>query len=148
MPITTAGPAGARHSKDLLMSIIPVVGRRIMSGKKKYEYRRSIFRQPVNRIYLYLSTPEKKITGYFMYRGYIEGTVREIWELTKHESAAAEAAYLDYFRNAKKAFAIRIDEFIHFEVPIDPWEKPGFLPPQSFQYVPADTPLAIFLPAR
>ena len=81
--------------------------------------------------------PEKKISGYFMYRGYIEGTVREIWELTKHESAATEAAYLDYFRNARKAFAIKIDKFINFDVPINPWEEPGFLPPQSFRYVPA-----------
>jgi predicted transcriptional regulator len=122
---------------DLLMSIIPIVGRRIMSGKKKYEYRRSIFRKPVNRVYLYLSSPERKIVGYFKYQGYIEGTVREIWEATKSESATTEAAYLDYFKNTNKAFAIPIDEFINFTDPVDPWETPGFLPPQSFRYVKA-----------
>ncbi|MDR1411910.1 MAG: hypothetical protein LBI91_06875 [Spirochaetaceae bacterium] len=122
---------------DLLMSIIPVVGRRIMSGKKKYEYRRSIFRKPVNRIYLYLSSPEKKITGYFNYNGYIEGTVGEIWETTKGGSAATEDAYLDYFKNAARAFAIRIDEFVKFAEPLDPWKTPGFFPPQSFRYVKA-----------
>jgi predicted transcriptional regulator len=123
--------------RDLLMAIIPVVGRRIVSGKKKYEYRRSIFRQPVNRVYLYLSSPERKIAGYFIYQGYIEGSVREIWELTKARSAATEAAYLDYFKNAKKAFAIKIEDFVPFAEPVDPWETPGFLPPQSFRYVEA-----------
>jgi predicted transcriptional regulator len=122
---------------DLLMSIIPVVGRRIMSGKKKYEYRRSIFRKPVNRVYLYLSSPERKIAGYFVYKGYIEGTVREIWEATRDKSAATEDAYLDYFKNTNKAFAIKIDEFINFAEPLDPWKTRGFLPPQSFRYVSA-----------
>ncbi|GHV68478.1 hypothetical protein AGMMS49928_08080 [Spirochaetia bacterium] len=122
---------------DLLMSIIPVVGRRIMSGNKKYEYRRSIFRKPVNRIYLYLSSPERKITGYFMFQGYLEGSAREIWEATKDQSAATEAAYFDYFANAKRAFAIKIDKFIKFATPVDPWKTPGFLPPQSFRYVEA-----------
>jgi predicted transcriptional regulator len=123
--------------RDLLMSITPVVGRRIMSGKKKYEYRRSIFRKPVNRVYLYLSSPEQKIVGYFMFQGFIEGTVWEIWEATKTESAATEAAYLDYFKGTNKAFAIRIEEFINFVDPVDPWKKSGFLPPQSFRYVSA-----------
>jgi predicted transcriptional regulator len=62
---------------DLLMSIVPVVGRRIMIGRKKYEYRWSIFRKPVNRVYLYLSSPEKKITGYFKYGGYRQCTARQ-----------------------------------------------------------------------
>jgi predicted transcriptional regulator len=122
---------------DLLMSIIPMVGRRITSGKKKYEYRRSIFKKPVNRVYLYLSSPERKIAGYFIYQGHIEGTVREIWEATRDQSAATEAAYLDYFKNARKAYAIRIEEFINFPEPVDPWKTPGFLPPQSFRYIPA-----------
>jgi predicted transcriptional regulator len=123
------------HPCDVLMSILPIIGRRIMSGRKKYEYRRSIFRKPVNRIYLYLSSPERKIVGYFMYQGHLEGTVQEIWEATKDVSAATEAAYLDYFKNTNKAFAIKIDAFISFDTPIDPWKSPGFLPPQSFRYI-------------
>jgi predicted transcriptional regulator len=128
---------GIPAPNDLLMSITPVVGRRIVSGKKKYEYRRSIFRRPVNRVYLYLSAPEQKIFGYFRYQGYIEGTLQEIWEATKDQSAATKAAYLDYYKNTNKAFAIKIDEFICFAEPLDPWKTPGFLPPQSFRYVKA-----------
>ena len=124
-----------KYPEDLLMSIIPVIGRRIMSGKKKYEYRRTIFRKPVNRIYLYLSSPERKITGYFEYHGYLEGTIEEIWKMTRGGSAASEAAYLDYFMNAKKAFAIKIVKFINFDAPVDPWKNKGFFPPQSFYYV-------------
>jgi predicted transcriptional regulator len=136
--------SGLKVGVDLLMSIIPMVGRRIMSGKKKYEYRRSIFRKPVNRVYLYLSSPERKIVGYFKYRGYMEGTIREIWEATKEVSAATEAGYLEYFQNTNRAFAIRIDEFINFAEPLDPRKMPSptpgsgsFLPPQSFYYVKA-----------
>jgi predicted transcriptional regulator len=112
------------NSRDVLMSIQPVIGRRVISGRKKYECRRSIFRKLVNRIYLYLSSPVRKIAGYFVYQGYMEGTVQKIWEATKDKSAATETAYLEYFKNTDKAFAIPIDR-----------QTPGFLPPQSFRYV-------------
>jgi predicted transcriptional regulator len=127
--------AAGGEAQDLLMSILPVIGRRIMSGRKKYEYRRTIFRKSVSRVYLYLSSPERKITGYFMFRGFLEGTVREIWEATRDGAAASEAAYLEYFQNARRAFAIKIERFFPFDPPLDPWETPGFLPPQSFRYV-------------
>jgi hypothetical protein len=52
----------------------------------------------------------------------------------KSQSAAAESAYLDYFKNTQKAFALKIEEFMPFTKPVDPWKTPGFFPPQSFRY--------------
>lgn len=133
---------------DLLLSIHPVIARRITSGKKKYEYRRTIFKQEVNDIYLYASAPVRKILCRWKYTGYLEGSIDEIWEKTGRLSAASEAEYRDYFKGKKTAYAIRIEEVVVFEPPLDPWnpagswnpvgswkKDPAFRPPQSFRYI-------------
>ncbi|GHU53215.1 hypothetical protein FACS189496_4380 [Bacilli bacterium] len=121
---------------DLLMSIHPVIARRITGGKKKYEYRRTIFKQEVNYIYLYASAPVKKIVCRFKYAGYLAGTIDEIWEKTGRLSAASEVGYRDYFTGKKIAYAIRIEDAAVFDPPLDPYQNnPAFRPPQSFRYI-------------
>jgi predicted transcriptional regulator len=121
---------------DLLLSIQPIIARRISSGKKKWEYRRSVFKKEVNNIYLYSSSPVRKIVCRFKYSGYLAGTVNEIWDKTGKLSAAAESEYQDYFRNAKIAYAIKIEGLVVFEDPPDPYKSnPAFRPPQSFRYI-------------
>jgi type I restriction enzyme S subunit len=121
---------------DLLLSIQPVIARRITSGKKKYEYRRTIFKRKVNHIYLYSSSPVRKIVCRFSCGGCLAGSIDEIWEKTGKLSAAAEAEYRDYFRNTRIAYAIKIEDLLVFEDPRDPYRIiPGFRPPQSFMYM-------------
>ncbi|MDR1618010.1 MAG: hypothetical protein LBS06_03045 [Treponema sp.] len=121
---------------DLLMSLQPVIARRIISGKKKYEYRRTIFKREINHIYIYSSSPVRKIVCRFKYSGYFSGSVDEIWDRTGKLSAASEAEYRDYFRGTKIAYAIRIEDLVVFGEPLDPYKiDPAFRPPQSFGYV-------------
>jgi predicted transcriptional regulator len=121
---------------NLLLSIQPVIARRITGGKKKYEYRRAIFKKDVRYIYLYSSSPVRKIVCRFKYSGYLAGSIDEIWEKTGKLSAATEAEYRDYFKNTKTAYAIKIDDLEVFEDPLDPYKIiPAFRPPQSFMYL-------------
>jgi predicted transcriptional regulator len=122
---------------DLLLSIRPVIARRIItSGKKKYEYRRTIFKREVRHIYLYSSLPVGKIECRFSCGDCLSGTVDEIREKTGKYSAATEAEYRDYFRNTGIVYAIGIENLMVFEPPLDPYRIiPGFRPPQSFMYI-------------
>jgi predicted transcriptional regulator len=121
---------------DLLMSIHPTIARRILSGKMKYEYRRTIFKQAVNNIYIYASSPVRKILCRFKYVGYLTGGIDEIWEKTGNLSAATKAEYLDYFKGKKNAYAIKIEDLVVFNQPLDPYKNnPAFRPPQSFMYI-------------
>jgi predicted transcriptional regulator len=121
---------------DLLMSIQPIIARRITSGKKKYEYRRTIFKQEVNYIYIYSSAPVQKIVCRFRYAGCLAGNIDEIWGQTGKLSAASEAEYRDYFKGTKIAYAIKIEDLEVFDPPLDPYiNNPTFRPPQSFMYI-------------
>lgn len=50
---------------NLLLSIKPEFVDKILTHKKLYEFRKSIFKQNVDKIFIYSSYPVKKIVGYF-----------------------------------------------------------------------------------
>jgi predicted transcriptional regulator len=124
---------------DLLLSIQPVIARRITGGKKKYEYRRAMFQQKVRHIYLYSSSPVRKIVCRFTFGGCLSGTIDEIWQKTGRLSAAREDEYREYFEGTGRAYAILIEDLEVFDPPLDPYACiPGFRPPQSFRYLRGD----------
>ncbi|GHT65352.1 hypothetical protein FACS1894110_07020 [Spirochaetia bacterium] len=70
------------------------------------------------------------------YAGHLAGSIDEIWGKTAKLSAASEAGYRDYFTGKKIAYAIRIEDLVVFEPPLDPYKNdPAFRPPQSFMYI-------------
>jgi predicted transcriptional regulator len=49
----------------VLLSVKPEFANKIFSGVKKYEYRRAIFKNNVNRVIVYASSPVQKLIGEF-----------------------------------------------------------------------------------
>ena len=50
---------------NLIISIKPKFVQKILAGEKKYEFRRRIYRQKVDKIYIYQTLPEQGIVAYF-----------------------------------------------------------------------------------
>jgi len=119
---------------DALVSIKPEFVRRILVGEKKYEYRKNIFKKDIQRIFVYSSSPEMRIVGYFDWAGTIFGNVNEVWEYTCDYAGIDANHYQKYFRNKEYAYALKIKKFIIFDEPINPWDYEGFKPPQSYCY--------------
>jgi len=123
---------------NVLLSIKPKYVEEIMNGNKKYEFRKSIFRcrEDVELVYIYSTSPVKKIVGVFTIETIIEDHPRNLWEKFKEFSGIREEEFFSYFGGHKKGFAIGIGGVEVFEDPIDPKSStPGFVPPQSFRYV-------------
>ena len=124
---------------NVLISIKPKYVQEILSGNKKYEYRKSVFTKEIDKIYIYSTSPEQKIVGYFKYTGYIKETPEKIWESTKKCSGIDEESYYKYFNKKLYAYAIKIEEIFVFQIPIDPKETlQDFIAPQSFMYLQGD----------
>ena len=121
---------------DVLISIKPKYVERIVSGEKKVEYRKRMFKYLPHRIYIYVSSPVKKIIGYFKYTGYYSGTVDEVWTTSREYAGIDYDTFSIYFANAEVAYALKIDELVIFSKPVAPeciFDK--FKAPQSFFYV-------------
>lgn len=121
---------------NVLLSIKPKYVEEIKKGTKKYEFRKSIFKNYVNLIFIYSSSPEKKIVARFSTTTIIEDHPRNLWKKCKKFSGIEEKEFFNYFAEKEKGFAIKIDNLRIFKKPLEPKELiPNFMPPQSFYYL-------------
>lgn len=117
------------------MSIKPEYANKIFSGMKRYEFRKRIPKQTFKRVYVYSSSPVKKIIGYFDVDYVLEGEPAELWNETFKFAGIDALAYEQYFSNSVIGYAIHISTTKLFDSPVDPYiEFHGFKAPQSFVY--------------
>lgn len=122
---------------NILLSIKPKYAESIISGNKRYEFRKIIFkRNYIKNVYIYCTSPVKRIIGSFKVGDIIEDRPIRLWEKLNKFSGLDEEEFFDYFKNIERGFAIEIKSIEKFEDPVDPVKLiPGFVPPQSFCYV-------------
>ena len=122
----------------VLLSIKPEYVERIFNGKKKYEYRKSLFkRDDVNVVIIYATKPVGKVVGEFEIDKIIENTPSELWKETKKYSGIKKKDYMEYFKKRDKGFAIAIKNINQYDTPIELTDisKDIKIAPQSFRYV-------------
>lgn len=119
-----------------LISIKPKYVSEIISGRKKYEFRKSIFKKDVEKVYVYSSSPQRQIVGYFKIKRIIHKHPMELWNTTKEFSGIKKKEFKEYYGNRSLGYAIEIEEFIELEEYISPYEcYNDFKAPQSFYYL-------------
>ncbi|MFX1477157.1 MAG: hypothetical protein ACFFCI_03395 [Promethearchaeota archaeon] len=125
---------------NVLLSIKPKYVEEIKNGNKRYEFRKTLCslknRDKLEKIYIYSSTPIKKIVARFFVEEILEDHPKRLWNKCKGLSGIEKADFFKYFKNKESGLAIKISELKFFERPIEP-EKiiPNFSPPQSFCYI-------------
>ena len=126
---------------NVLLSIKPNYVEQIITGNKKYEFRKSIFsnQNKIDKIFIYSSSPVKKIIGYFKADYIIEDNPTELWHKCGEFAGIKKSKFFEYFGMKNKGYAIVIKDLEIFDKPINPYvELIDFKPPQSFYYVTDD----------
>ena len=120
----------------VLLSIKPEYADRIFSGQKKYEFRRTIFKnQKVTHIVVYASSPTRKVVGEFEIVSIIHEDVRALWNETGSAGGISKHKFFDYFFNRGKGYAIEIGKARKYEPSLSLEDEYGLAPPQSFAYL-------------
>lgn len=121
---------------NVLLSIKPKYANAILNGEKEYEFRKVIFKEKnVEKVYIYSSSPIKKIVGVFTVGGIIEDHPKRIWKKCQDKSGITKEDFFTYFNGCKKGYAIKIDNLKPMKTPLDLKKiYPDFIPPQSFCY--------------
>lgn len=118
-----------------LLSIKPEFAEAIFSGKKKFEYRKNIFKKNVKKIRVYATKPVGKIIGEFLIDEILEDTPNNLWKSTYRNSGVKKEFYMQYFQGKKIGYAIKIKEYTRYDEPQCPYKiNPKFVAPQSFMY--------------
>lgn len=122
---------------NVLLSINPEYAEAIFSGQKKYEFRRSIFKnRSVDTIYLYANSSIKRIVGCFEVGTIFEGPPSRLWKRFGKDAGISRDAFFQYFAGCQHGYAI---EVINARAK-NPYANPyilieNFKPPQSFCYL-------------
>ena len=135
---------------DALLSIKPKHVKAIVNGKKRYEFRKSIFKnRNIEKVYVYSTAPVKKVVGSFRIGRIIEDHPKRLWARLKKFSGLNDKEFFAYFGDNEKGFAIEIEGVTQFQNPIDPRNLiVNFVPPQSFCYVDSIFPEILAIPER
>lgn len=126
---------------DVLLSIKPVYVNLILKRQKLWEFRKRIFKQTPERIFIYSSSPVKRIVASFKPGSIFEGTATNLYDTLKLEGAGVTKEDLfgyfggDVYSHMKTGYAIEITDLKILPEPIDPVKAfPGFHAPQSYCY--------------
>jgi predicted transcriptional regulator len=120
----------------VLLSIKPEYAGKIFGGEKKFEFRRSIFKNPdTTHVVVYASYPIQKVIGEFEIEDIVYESVSILWKLTHEYSGISKEKFLKYFSNKEKGYAIKIGRLIEYNEPLSLKAEFGLSPPQSFVYL-------------
>ena len=95
---------------NVILSIKPEFVEKIFSGEKQYEYRKILFKQKVDTVYIYASRPISKIVGEFKIEKIINDTPANIWNQTKEHSGVTKSFFQKYYAGKDKGVALKIKE--------------------------------------
>jgi len=119
----------------VVLSIKPEFANKIFDGTKKFEFRKSIFKNVnIKTVLVYSSSPVQKVIGEFQIGEIIKQDLETLWELTKEFSGITEEYFYKYFEDREYGFAIQVKEKTKFKTPKCLKEDYNLTPPQSFSY--------------
>jgi predicted transcriptional regulator len=120
----------------VLLSIKPEFAEKIFDGTKKYEFRRSLFKnQNIKTIVVYASSPVQQVIGEFDIDKILNDDLDQLWNKTKEFSGISEKFFFEYFNNKKEGYAIKIKRTKRYEKALSLKDDFKATPPQSFMYI-------------
>ena len=114
----------------ILMPINPEYVEEILSGRKKYEYRKiKAKRSNIDKMLIYSTYPIMKVVAEVDIKEIIEDDPEKLWEMTKDESGITKEFYNKYYKNRDMAVAYKLGT-------IKIYDKPKKLNDIGINYVP------------
>ncbi len=120
----------------VILSIKPEFAGKIFDGSKKFEFRRTIFKDTsIQNVIVYASAPISKVIGEFEIDEIIHSKIKSLWNETKDSSGITKSYYLDYFEGKDFGYAIKIKKTKKYKKQRCINTEYGMKAPQSFAYL-------------
>ena len=120
----------------VLLSIKPEFAKLIFDGTKKFEFRKTIFKnKDIKTVVVYASSPLQKVIGEFEIEAIINEDLDLLWEKTKEYAGIDRAYFNQYFAAKNKGYAIKIKTVTKYAKYQSLKDDYNLTPPQSFLYL-------------
>ena len=120
----------------LLIAIHPEHAANILSGKKKFEYRKVLPKRKVSHLVLYCTAPRKRIVAVVEVKGCLNSSPSSIWKMSAGGAGISHAYFDSYFLGKHNAVAFSLGKVFELTRPMKLDEFPrSKKAPQSFSYL-------------
>lgn len=120
----------------VLLSIKPEFANKIFDGIKKFEFRRTIFKnEKIKTVVVYASSPMQRVIGEFEIDTILKADLDTLWAETRDHAGIEEDYFYEYFGDKEQGFAIKIKKTRKYKSPRCLKEHYNLQPPQSFLYL-------------
>ena len=126
---------GVLFMSRMLLSIKPEYVNKIISGQKKYEFRKFHCREGIDTIVVYATAPVKKVVGEVSLVDIIEGDVEHVWRKTRDFGGILEKDYKAYYEGRRVAIAYQLGKVTLYDEPMELKDLGLDYVPQSFAYI-------------
>lgn len=123
------------YDHNILLPIKPVYANKILEQTKKYEYRRKICKKDIGKIYIYATSPVKRIVGEAEVIDRMVMEKEKLWNITKKESGISLEFFNHYFNGQDCACAYHLGKVKRYKTPLKMEEIGIDYSPQSFVYI-------------
>ncbi|WP_082498245.1 ASCH domain-containing protein [Pseudorhodoferax sp. Leaf267] len=122
--------------KRVLLSIHPEHAEAILAGRKRYEFRKVRFREVVDEVVIYATSPVCRVVGTFEVEEIYSAHPDAVWTRAREVSGISRELFRDYFRDRKLAHAIKVSNPVRFaRARLLGGYLESNVPPQSFCYL-------------
>lgn len=120
----------------ILLSIHPKFVERILTGEKRFEFRKTLPTKDVESVIIYATKPVGKVVAEFKVKSIHSKSPEQLWLETKDYAGIDEDFFFQYFKDREISHAFEVGELTVFEKPKELKEfTPSGVPPQSFCYI-------------
>lgn len=120
---------------QMLLSIKPQYVKEILSGNKKYEFRKFRCRDEIDTIIIYATSPIKEVVGEVSLIQIIEGDVEHVWNQTSPYGGVLKEDYQEYYKARDVAIAYQLGEVTRYDKPKKLLDFGLTYAPQSYAYI-------------
>lgn len=121
---------------NILMPINPKYVDKILTGNKKYEYRRvKAKRCDIEKMIIYSTSPIMRVVAEVDIEGILEDSPEKVWKITKKYSGITEDFFIKYYKDKKCAIAYKLGKIKIYDEPKKLSEIGIDFVPQSFIYL-------------
>ena len=121
--------------RKILISIQPKHVQNILSGVKKYEYRKAVAQQEVSSLLIYETTPTMMVVTEVDVLDIVSASPADLWDQTKEASGISKKFFDEYFNGKDIAYAYKLGKIKVFKKPKSLNDYGVKHAPQSFLYI-------------
>ena len=120
----------------ILLSIHPKFVEKILTGKKRFEFRKTLPTKDVESVIIYATKPVGKVVAEFKVKSIHSKSPEQLWLETKNYAGIDKNFFFQYFKGREIAHAFEVGKLMVFEQPKELKEfVSSGTPPQSFCYI-------------